>query len=132
LARHVELARAAVPGATFALFVLTAMNLLNYVDRWVPSAVKGLIKDELDLNMTCGASNVSFGMPDRHTIASVFLPMAMTVGMTSAIMDARTESIHRAIKAGDLMMGNDEWGANWIAAHRARQAAAEAAAAASQ
>jgi 5-methyltetrahydrofolate--homocysteine methyltransferase len=91
-----------------------------------------MIKDELDLNMTCGASNVSFGMPDRHTIASVFLPMAMTVGMTSAIMDARTESIHRAIKAGDLMMGNDEWGANWIAAHRARQAAAEAAAAASQ
>ncbi len=42
--------RPAVPGAAFALFVLTAMNLLNYVDRWVPSAVKGLIKDELDLS----------------------------------------------------------------------------------
>lgn len=43
-------ARTPVAGAGFALFVLTAMNLLNYVDRWVPSAVKGLIKDELDLS----------------------------------------------------------------------------------
>lgn len=82
-----------------------------------------LIKAKYDLNMTCGASNVSFGMPDRHTIAGTFLPMAMTVGMTSAIMDARTESIVRSVKAADLMLGNDEWGANWIAAHRARQAA---------
>jgi 5-methyltetrahydrofolate--homocysteine methyltransferase len=73
--------------------------------------------------MTLGASNVSFGMPDRHTIGGVFLPMAMTVGLTSAIMDCRTESIVRAVRAGDLMMGNDEWGASWIAAHRAREAA---------
>ncbi|MEI6230590.1 MAG: methyltetrahydrofolate cobalamin methyltransferase, partial [Actinomycetes bacterium] len=58
-------------------------------------------------------------------INSVFTPMAMTVGLTSAIMDSRTESIVRSVKAGDLMMGNDEWGGNWIAAHRARQAAAE-------
>ncbi|MEI8056393.1 MAG: dihydropteroate synthase [Actinomycetes bacterium] len=89
-----------------------------------------LIRDEFGLNMTLGASNVSFGMPDRHTINAVFLPMAMTVGLTSAIMDSRTESIVRAIKGADLMMGNDEWGANWIAAHRGRVAAAAAAAAA--
>jgi 5-methyltetrahydrofolate--homocysteine methyltransferase len=82
-----------------------------------------LIREEFDLNMTLGASNVSFGMPDRHTIGGVFLPMAMTVGLTSAIMDCRTESIVRAVRAGDLMMGNDEWGASWIAAHRAREAA---------
>jgi 5-methyltetrahydrofolate--homocysteine methyltransferase len=84
-----------------------------------------LVRDTYGLNMTLGASNVSFGMPDRHTINSVFTPMAMTVGLTSAIMDSRTESIVRSVKAGDLMMGNDEWGGNWIAAHRARQAAAE-------
>jgi 5-methyltetrahydrofolate--homocysteine methyltransferase len=54
----------------------------------------------------------------------VFLPMAMTVGLTSAIMDARTAQIVMAVRAADLMMGNDEWGASWIAAHRARQAAA--------
>ena len=85
-----------------------------------------LIRDEFGLNMTLGASNVSFGMPDRHTIGSVFLPMAMTVGLTSAIMDCRTEQMVRSVRAGDLMLGNDEWGANWIAAHRARQAAGTA------
>ena len=82
-----------------------------------------MIRDEFDLNMTLGASNVSFGMPDRHAIGGVFLPMAMTVGLTSAIMDCRTESMVRAVRAGDLMLGNDEWGAGWIAAHRARQVA---------
>ncbi len=77
--------------------------------------------------MTLGASNVSFGMPDRHTLNSVFLPMAMAAGLTSAIMDARTPQIVSAVRAADLMNGNDEWGAAWIAAHRARQAAEQAA-----
>jgi 5-methyltetrahydrofolate--homocysteine methyltransferase len=82
-----------------------------------------LIKEHVGVNMTLGASNVSFGMPDRHTLNSVFLPMAMTAGLTSAIMDARTAQIVSSVRAADLMMGNDEWGANWIAAHRARLAA---------
>jgi 5-methyltetrahydrofolate--homocysteine methyltransferase len=83
-----------------------------------------LIREQVGVNMTLGASNVSFGMPDRHTLNSVFIPMAMAVGLTSAIMDARTAQIVMAVRAADLMLGNDEWGANWIAAHRARQAAA--------
>lgn len=81
-----------------------------------------LIRDEFDLNMTLGASNVSFGMPDRHTLNAVFLPMAIKAGLTSAIMDARTEKVVSAVRAADLMMGNDEWGANWIALHRAKEA----------
>ncbi len=82
-----------------------------------------LIKEHIGVNMTVGASNVSFGMPDRHTLNSVFLPMAIQSGLTSAIMDARTPQIVTAVKAADLMRGNDEWGGAWIAAHRARQAA---------
>jgi len=82
-----------------------------------------LISDEVGVNMTLGASNVSFGMPDRHTLNSVFLPMAMGAGLTSAIMDARTQQIVTSVKAADLMLGNDEWGMNWISAHRAREAA---------
>ena len=78
------------------------------------------------LNMTCGASNVSFGMPDRHTLGAAFLPMAMTFGLTSAIMDARTPKIVDAVKAADLLLGHDEWGGSWIAAHRKRLAAASA------
>ena len=81
------------------------------------------IRDEIGVNMTCGASNVSFGMPGRHVINATFLPMAMANGLTSAIMDARTPGIVESVKAADLLLGNDEWGMAWIAAHRAKQAA---------
>jgi 5-methyltetrahydrofolate--homocysteine methyltransferase len=82
------------------------------------------IRDEYGLNTTCGASNVSFGMPDRHTLGAAFLPMAMANGLTSAIMDARSPQIVDGVKAADLLLGHDEWGGSWIAAHRKRQAAA--------
>jgi len=81
------------------------------------------IRDEFGFTMTCGASNVSFGMPGRHVLGATFLPMAMTAGLTSAIMDVRTPAIVDAVKAADLLLGHDEWGAAYIAAHRARQAA---------
>lgn len=85
-----------------------------------------LVHDRYGLNMTLGASNVSFGMPDRHTLGAAFLPMAMVAGLTSAIMDARSAQIVRAVKAADVLSDHDPWGAAWIAAHRATQAAAEA------
>lgn len=81
------------------------------------------IRSEFGLNMCLGASNVSFGMPGRHVLGAAFLPMAMSHGLTSAIMDTRSEQIVEAVKAADLLLGNDEWGANWIAAHRAKQSA---------
>lgn len=81
------------------------------------------IRQEFGLNMCLGASNVSFGMPGRHTLGATFLPMAMAHGLTSAIMDTRSEQIVEAVKAADLLLGNDEWGMNWIAAHRAKQSA---------
>jgi 5-methyltetrahydrofolate--homocysteine methyltransferase len=81
------------------------------------------IKQTWGLNMTLGASNVSFGMPGRHTLGATFLPMAMTAGLTSAIMDARSPQIVEAVRAADLLLGHDEWGMSWIAAHRAKQAA---------
>lgn len=80
-----------------------------------------MIKDEFGVNMTLGASNVSFGMPERHTLGAAFLPMAMTHGLTSAIMDARNRQIVDAVKAADLLLGHDEWGANWISMFRSRQ-----------
>ncbi len=85
------------------------------------------ITEEYDVNTTLGASNVSFGMPGRHTINATFLPMAMAVGLTSAIMDARSPQIVEAVKAADLLLGHDEWGGNWIAAHRAKRAAQQSA-----
>ncbi|HKH88030.1 MAG TPA: dihydropteroate synthase, partial [Acidimicrobiales bacterium] len=84
-----------------------------------------LIAGEFGVNMTLGASNVSFGMPDREAIGAAFLPMAMKVGLTSAILDARAPGIVRAVKAADLLLDHDPWGASWIARHRAEQAHAE-------
>jgi 5-methyltetrahydrofolate--homocysteine methyltransferase len=84
-----------------------------------------VIHDELGVNMTLGASNVSFGMPDRTTLGAAFLTIAMRSGLTSAIMDARTPQLVRAVKAADLLLNRDEWGASWIAAHRAQQSASE-------
>jgi 5-methyltetrahydrofolate--homocysteine methyltransferase len=83
-----------------------------------------LIHDELGLNMTLGASNVSFGMPGRPALGAAFLPMAMQCGLTSAIMDVRSPQIVEAVKAADLLLGNDDWGAAWIARSRALAAAA--------
>jgi len=82
-----------------------------------------LLRDDLGVNMTLGASNVSFGMPDRGSIGAAFLPMAIAAGLTSAIMDARSSQLVQAVKAADLLTNRDPWGAAWIAAHRARQAA---------
>ena len=84
----------------------------------------GLLREELGVNMTLGASNVSFGMPERASIGAAFLPMAIASGLTSAIMDARSPQLVQAVKAADLLTDRDPWGASWIAAHRARQAAA--------
>jgi len=86
-----------------------------------------LLTAEFGVNMTLGASNVSFGMPDRAAIGSAFLPMAIRDGLTSAIMDARSPQLVRSVKAADLLLNRDEWGAAWIAAHRAQQAAQQAA-----
>jgi 5-methyltetrahydrofolate--homocysteine methyltransferase len=86
-----------------------------------------LLRAEFGVNMTLGASNVSFGMPDRASIGGAFLPMAIRDGLTSAIMDARSPQLVRSVKAADLLLDRDPWGAAWIAAHRAQQAAAAAA-----
>ncbi|MFM2128163.1 MAG: hypothetical protein RIQ86_676 [Actinomycetota bacterium] len=84
------------------------------------------IKQRWDLNMTCGASNVSFGMPNRHAINAAFLPAAMAVGLTSAVMDARTPEIVSAVRATDILLGNDQYGGAWITRFRAMEAAAKA------
>jgi 5-methyltetrahydrofolate--homocysteine methyltransferase len=82
-----------------------------------------LIRDNLGVNMTLGASNVSFGLPERHVLNAGFLPMAMAAGLTSAIMSTAKVCVD-SVRASDLLLGHDAWGANWIAAHRARQQSA--------
>ena len=81
-----------------------------------------MVREEFGVNTTCGASNLSFGMPDRHALTAAFLPLAAAHGLTSAIMDARTPQVVAAARAADLLLGHDDWGAAWIAAFRAAKA----------
>ncbi|CAN2210284.1 methyltetrahydrofolate:corrinoid/iron-sulfur protein methyltransferase [Candidatus Nanopelagicaceae bacterium] len=94
-----------------------------------PDAVKitletiHLIREKWGLNMTLGASNISFGLPNRHALNAAFLPAAMSHGLTCAVMDARTPAINEAVRAADLLLGMDQWGGNWISRFRALEAA---------
>jgi len=82
-----------------------------------------LIRERLGNNMTCGASNVSFGLPDRATVNAAFLPLAMNAGLTCAITNPLVPEVRRAVLAGDLLLGHDEYAMKWIASYRAEQTA---------
>lgn len=90
----------------------------------VPSAGQSLFKlvrrcrEELGVNTTCGASNISFGMPGRPRLNAAFLSMAIAAGMTSAITNPIEEEIRMAIKAADVMMGHDPNCESWLMANR--------------
>jgi 5-methyltetrahydrofolate--homocysteine methyltransferase len=127
-ARRVELARKLIHVATERYkisvedIVIDPLAMPVGADTLHPARTLetiAMLKDEFGVNTTLGASNVSFGMPDRHSITAAFLPIAIRCGLTSAIMDARSPQVVRAAKAADLVLGRDEWGASWIAAHRA-------------
>jgi 5-methyltetrahydrofolate--homocysteine methyltransferase len=74
----------------------------------------GRLKNELKVNSTCGASNVSFGLPAREGISATFLTMAIGAGLTSAIMNPMHVEIVKACMAADVMMGHDPDCARWI------------------
>lgn len=76
------------------------------------------LREELKVNTTCGASNVSFGLPNRNGINAAFLTMAMGAGMTSAITSPLHPEVMQAVRGGDVMMGHDPDCRNWIRAYR--------------
>ena len=78
----------------------------------------GRLRSELKVNTTCGASNVSFGLPNRNGINSAFLTMAIGAGMTSAITNPLHEEVMQAILGADVMMGHDSDCMRWIAKYR--------------
>ncbi len=83
------------------------------------------LRDELKVNTTCGASNVSFGLPNRQAINNAFLPMLATAGMTSAILNVTHEGQVAAVKAADVLNGVDPHCENWIRTYRAPPAEGE-------
>lgn len=76
------------------------------------------LRNELGVNTTCGASNVSFGLPNRHIITGTFLAMAISHGMTSAIMNPLHKEVKDAVMAADVLNNQDPNCAAWIKANR--------------
>ncbi|WP_425402034.1 hypothetical protein [Kiloniella laminariae] len=76
------------------------------------------LKTELKVNTTCGASNVSFGLPNRHAMNAHFLAMAAAAGMTSAIMNPLHEEELAGIRASDVLLAKDANCLNWIKKYR--------------
>jgi len=76
------------------------------------------LQEELKVNTTCGASNVSFGLPNRNGINAAFLTMAIASGLTSAITNPLHDSVMQAVMGADVMMGNDPNCVRWIKKYR--------------
>ena len=81
-----------------------------------------LVVKEFGVNVTMGASNISFGMPDRKFINSTFIALAIYAGMTCPITNPLVREVSTAVLATDLSLGRDEFGMNWIQAYRKRKA----------
>lgn len=84
-----------------------------------------LVVEKFGVNITMGASNISFGMPDRKYINAAFIAMAIHAGLTCPITNPLVTEVNTAILAADLTMGRDDYGMRWIQGFRQRQKAAE-------
>ncbi len=76
------------------------------------------LRNELKVNTTCGASNVSFGLPNRAGLNAAFISMAIGAGLTSAITNPLAENLMQAIRGADVLMDHDSQCMNWISAYR--------------
>ena len=93
------------------------IGAMSTAGRQVFSLVRRL-REELKVNSICGASNVSFGLPNREGINAAFLPMAIASGMTSAITNPLMPEVRASVMAADVLMGHDPDCGRWILAHR--------------
>lgn len=85
----------------------------------------GLVVDEFGVNISMGASNISYGIPDRKYVNAAFLAMAIHAGLTCPITNPLIEEINAAVLAANLLMGRDEYSIRWIKAYRNRLKASE-------
>jgi len=83
------------------------------------------VREDLGCNTVCGASNISFGLPDREGLNTAFLAMAISAGMTSAITNPLVESVRKTVLAGNVFMGVDENCLAWLKYQRSLKKAAE-------
>ena len=105
------------PGDVVVDPLVMPIGAINTAGLQVMALVKRL-RNELKVNTTCGASNLSFGLPNRNGLNTAFISMAIGSGMTSAITNPMHSEIMQAVRGADVVMGHDAECANWIAANR--------------
>ena len=93
------------------------IGAINTAGRQVMELVQRL-RNELKVNTTCGASNLSFGLPNRNGLNTAFIAMAIASGMTSAITNPLHAEIIQSVRGADVVMGHDPECSNWIAVNR--------------
>jgi 5-methyltetrahydrofolate--homocysteine methyltransferase len=93
------------------------IGAINSAGRQVLELVNRL-RNELKVNTTCGASNLSFGLPNRNGLNAAFISMAIGSGMTSAITNPLHGELMQAVRGANVIMGNDAECARWIEAYR--------------
>ena len=98
------------------------IGAINTAGRQVMHIVKRL-REELQVNTTCGASNVSFGLPNRHGLNAAFLAMTIGAGLTSAITNPLHSEMMQAVLGANVMMGHDLNCRRWVQKYREPQAA---------
>ncbi|MDQ7051219.1 MAG: dihydropteroate synthase [Enterobacterales bacterium] len=93
------------------------VGAINDAGRQVLQLITRL-RNELKVNTTCGASNFSFGIPNRNGMNAAFISMAIGAGMTSAIVNPLHSEVVQAVRASDVVMGHDKDCSNWLANYR--------------
>lgn len=93
------------------------VGAVNSAGRQVMDLVRRL-RGELEVNTTCGASNLSFGLPNRTGLNAAFIGMAIASGMTSAITNPLHADLMQAIRGANVVMGHDPECMSWISANR--------------
>ncbi len=97
-----------------------AMSADSKAGRVALDTIEMVVK-EFGVNISMGASNISFGMPDRKFINATYIAMAIHAGLTCPITNPLQAEVHTAVLAADLSMGRDEYGLGWIKAYRKRE-----------
>ena len=114
-------AKMGIPAEDIAIDPLAMTMGADHKAGWIALETVKLVVREFGVNITMGASNISFGLPDRKYVNAAFIAMAIQAGLTCPITNPLVTEVNTAVLAADLSLGKDEFGMRWIKAYRNRQ-----------
>ncbi len=98
--------------------VIAPISTAHETGRHVFQAIKAVKEHCPECHVTCGLSNISYGLPNRKLLNRVFLALCMMMGLDSAVMDPLDEQIMAELVTCEALIGQDEWCMNYITASR--------------